>query len=212
MIPIVAIILLIIVNGIFVMAEMAVISSRKPRLQQFVNEGSRGAQTALELAGHPDRFLAITLIAILTGAVGERTLTERLSSRLLQVPRLAPYSENIAFAIVVVAITYVSLVIVELVPKRLALYNPVRIASAMASLMNFFSRLGGPAVALSSGSTRVVMGVLRLHPPEVPPVTEEEIKVMMEQGTEAGVFEEAEHDIVKSIFKLGDRGVSALMK
>ena len=217
MIPILAIILLIIVNGIFVMAEMAVVSSRKPRLQQFANEGSRGAQTALELAGHPDRFLAttqifITLIAILTGAVGERTLTERLSSRLLQVPRLAPYSENIAFAIVVVAITYVSLVIGELVPKRLALYNPERIASAMASLMNFFSRLGGPAVALISGSTRVVMGVLRLHPPEVPPVTEEEIKVMMEQGTEAGVFEEAEHDIVKSIFKLGDRGVSALMR
>src|SRR5262249_60720037 len=104
---------------------MAVISSRKPRLQQFANEGSRGARAALELAGHPDRFLAttqifITLIAILTGAVGERTLTERLSSRLLQVPSLAPYSENIAFAIVVVAITYVSLVIGELVPKRLA--------------------------------------------------------------------------------------------
>jgi putative hemolysin len=219
MIPILAIILLIVVNGIFVMAEMAVVSSRKPRLQQFANEGSHGAQTALELASHPDRFLAttqifITLIAILTGAVGERTLTERLSIRLLevQVPWLATYSETIALGIVVVAITYVSLVIGELVPKRLALYNPERIASAMASLMNFFSRFGGPAVALISGSTRVVMGVFRLHPPEVPPVTEEEIKVMMEQGTEAGVFEEAEHDIVKSIFKLGDRGVSALMR
>jgi magnesium and cobalt exporter, CNNM family len=217
MIPILAIILLIIVNGIFVVAEMAVVSSRKPRLQQFANEGSRGAQTALELASHPDRFLAttqifITLIAILAGAVGERTLTERLSSKLLQIHWLAAYSETIAFAIVVVAITYVSLVIGELVPKRLALYNPERIASAMASPMNFFSRLGGPAVALISGSTRVVMGLLRLHSPEVPPVTEEEIKVMMEQGTEAGVFEEAEHDIVKSIFKLGDRGVSALMR
>jgi putative hemolysin len=219
MIPILAIILLIVVNGIFVMAEMAVVSSRKPRLQQFANEGSHGAQTALELASHPDRFLAttqifITLIAILTGAVGERTITERLSLRLLQVqvPWLAAYSESIAFGIVVVAITYVSLVIGELVPKRLALYNPERIASAMASLMNFFSRFGNPAVALISGSTRVVMGVLRLHPSEVPPVTEEEIKVMMAQGTEAGVFEEAEHDIVKSIFKLGDRGVSALMR
>src|SRR5215471_16923854 len=217
MIPIVAIILLIIVNGIFVMAEMAVISSRKSRLQQMANAGSSGAQGALDLATSPDRFLAtvqigITLIAILTGAVGERTLTERLSSRLLQVSWLAAYSETIAFGIVVVAITYVSLVIGELVPKRLALYNPERIASAMASLMNFFSRLGGPAIALISGSTRVVMGVLRFRPPEAPPVTEEEIKVMMEQGTEAGVFEEAEHDIVKSIFKLGDRGVSALMK
>jgi magnesium and cobalt exporter, CNNM family len=217
MIPILVIALLIIVNGVFVMAEMAVVSSRKPRLQQFANEGSHGAQTALELASHPDRFLAttqigITLIAILTGAVGERTLTARLSSRLEQLPRITGYGETIAFVIVVVAITYFSLVIGELVPKRLALHNPERIASAMASLMNFLSRMGGPAVALISGSTRVVMGALRLRSSEVPPVTEEEIKVMMEQGTEAGVFEEAEHDIVKSIFKLGDRAVSALMK
>src|SRR5215510_12618421 len=110
MVPILAIILLIIVNGIFVMAEMAVVSSRKPRLQQFANEGSRGAQTALELAGHPDRFLAttqifITLIAILAGAVGERMITERLSSKLVQLPWLAAYSETVAFAVVVVAIT-----------------------------------------------------------------------------------------------------------
>jgi putative hemolysin len=217
MVPILVIVLLIVVNGIFVMAEMAVVSSRKPRLQQFANEGSHGAQAALELATHPDRFLAtvqigITLIAILTGAYGERTLTERLSSTLEEMPQFAEYGEAIAFAIVVVAITYLSLVIGELLPKRLALHNPERIASAMARFMNFLSRIGAPAVGFISGSTRVVMGALRLHPSETPPVTEEEIKVMMEQGAEAGVFEEAEHDIVKSIFKLGDRAVSALMK
>src|SRR5262245_25034800 len=217
MVPILAIILLIIVNGVFVMAEMAVVSSRKPRLQQFANEGSRGAQTALDLVTHPDRFLAtvqigITLIAILTGAVGERTLTERFSLKLQNLPEVAAYSETIAFAIVVVAITYVSLVIGELVPKRLALNNPERIAVRMASIMNFLSRLGAPAVAFMSGSARLVIGLFRLRPSEAPPVTEEEIKVMMEQGAEAGVFEEAEHDIVKSIFKLGDRAVSALMK
>ena len=150
MVPILMLLLLIVVNGIFVMAEMSVISSRKPRLQQLANEGNRGAHAALELATQPDRFLAttqigITLIAILTGAYGERTLTERLSMKFLQVPRLAEYSETIAFAIVVVAITYVSLVIGELLPKRLALYNPERIASAMARLMNFLSRLGAPA-------------------------------------------------------------------
>ena len=216
MVPILVLLLLIVVNGIFVMAEMAVVSSRKPRLQQFANEGNRGAHAALELATQPDRFLAttqigITLIAILAGAYGERTLTERLSRILFQVPRLAVYSETIAFAIVVVAITYVSLVIGELLPKRLALYNPEKIASAMSRLMNFLSRIGAPAVSLISGSTRLVMGLLRLPPSEAPPVTEEEIKVMMEQGTEAGVFEEAEHDIVKSIFRLGDRAVSALM-
>src|SRR5262245_5778140 len=184
-IPILVILLLIIVNGIFVMAEMAVVSSRKPRLQQFANEGSRGAQTALDLASHPDRFLAttqigITLIAILAGAIGERTLTARLSSRLEEAPQLAAYSETIAFVVVVVAITYVSLVIGELAPKRLALYNPERIASATAGLMNFFSRLGGPAVRFISASTNVVMGAIRLRPPAGPPVTEEEIKVMME--------------------------------
>jgi putative hemolysin len=214
---ILVILLLIIVNGVFVMAEMAVVSSRKTRLQQLANEGGRGAQMALDLAAHPDRFLAtvqigITLIAILTGAFGERTLTERLSTSLQRLPQIAGYSESIAFAIVVALITYVSLVVGELVPKRLALHNPEQIASAMSGLLNFLSRLGAPVVALIGGSTRVVMATLRLHPPEGPPVTEEEIKVMMEKGAEAGVFEEAEHDIVKSIFKLGDRVVSALMK
>jgi putative hemolysin len=217
MVPILVILLLVVVNGVFVMAEMAVVSSRKPRLQQFANEGSHGAQVALELATHPDRFLAttqigITLIAILTGAYGERTLTERLSAQLDLGPRLAEYRETIAFAIVVMGITYVSLVIGELLPKRLALHNPERIAAAMSRFMNSISKLGAPVVALISGSTRLVMGALRLQPSGEPPVTEEEIKVMMEQGTEAGVFEEAEHDIVKSIFKLSDRAVSALMK
>src|SRR5947207_5703082 len=125
MVPIVVILLLVVVNGVFVMAEMAVVSSRKPRLQQFANEGSSGAVTALDLANHPDRFLAttqigITLIAILTGAVGERTLTDRLSSRLEQMPWFAGYGESIAFVIVVIAMTYLSLVIGELLPKRLA--------------------------------------------------------------------------------------------
>jgi len=217
MIPILVILLFIVINGIFVMAEMAVVSSRKPRLQQFANEGSHGAQTALDLATNPDRFLAttqigITLIAILTGAYGERTLTERFSAKIQEIPRFAEYSETIAFAVVVIGITYFSLVIGELLPKRLALHNPERFASAMAGFMKFLSRLCAPLVVLVSGSTRVIMSALRLRPPEGPPVTEEEIKVMMEQGTEAGVFEEAEHDIMKSIFRLGDRGVSALMR
>jgi putative hemolysin len=217
MFPILVILLLIVLNGIFVMAEMAVVSSRKPRLQQFANEGSHGARTALELATTPNRFLAttqigITLIAILTGAIGERTLTNRLAASLIQFPQFKDYSEGLAFAIVVIAITYLSLIIGELLPKRLALHNPERIASAMSGLMNFLSRLCAPVVLLINGSTNLVIGAFALRPSGGPPVTEEEIKVMMEQGAEAGVFEEAEHDIMKSIFKLGDRGVSALMK
>lgn len=217
MLPILVILLLILLNGIFVMAEMAVVSARKPRLQQFANEGGRGARTALNLATHPDRFLAttqigITLITILSGAVGERTLTDRLSLRFQQLPRIQDYRGTVAFAVVVIAITYISLVFGELMPKRFALHNPERIAAAMSGLMSFLSRLCAPLVWLINGSTTLIMRVLRLRPPAEPPVTEEEIKVMMEQGTEAGVFEETEHDIVKSIFKLGDRGVSALMK
>src|SRR5215475_15952063 len=142
MLPILTILLLIILNGIFVMAEMAVVSSRKSRLQQMANEGSGSARTALDLATNPDRFLAttqigITLIAILTGALGERTLTDRLSLRLQQFPRLTGYSRGLAFGIVVIAITYISLVFGELLPKRLALYNPERIASSLSSFMNF---------------------------------------------------------------------------
>jgi putative hemolysin len=217
MLPILLILLLIAVNGVFVMAEMAVVSSRRPRLQQLANEGSSGAQTALELATNPDRFLAttqigITLIAILAGAYGERTLTSRLGMYLEAISSLAPYHESLAFGIVVVAITYVSLVAGELLPKRLALRNSERIAAAMSGFMRFLAHVCSPLVAFISGSTQLVVGALGFRPSAEPPVTEEEIKVMMEQGTEAGVFEEAEHDIVKSIFKLGDRAVSALMR
>src|SRR6185295_8121013 len=152
-----------------VMAEMAVVSSRKPRLQQFANEGSAGSQIALALATSPDRFLAttqigITLIAILTGAVGERTLTERFSSKLETMPQLAPYAETGAFVIVVVVITYVSLVFGELLAKHLALYNPERIASAMARPMNRVSQLCRPAVWLVSRSTATVLKAFRLRP------------------------------------------------
>src|SRR5881628_2744534 len=112
--------------------------------------------------------IGITLIAILAGAFGERTLTERLSIQMERLRWLASYREGLAFAIVVVAITYVSLVLGELLPKRLALYNPERIASGTAGLMDFISRLCSPIVALISRSTRLLMGVLRLRPSEEP--------------------------------------------
>jgi putative hemolysin len=217
MIPILLILLLIMINGVFVMAEMAVVSSRKPRLQQSANEGSRGAQIALDLSSNPDRFLStiqigITLIGILNGAFGENALTNRLAIHLQANPTVGPYAESFAFVIVVIGITYLTLIFGELVPKRLALHNPERIAAAMAGSMQFLSRIGNPAVKFIGGSTRVVLRLLRIRATEETPVTQEEIKVMMEQGTEAGVFEEAQHDIVKSIFKLSDREVSALMR
>src|SRR5262245_22899711 len=195
MTPIIVILLLIVTSGVFVMAEMALVSARKTRLQQMADEGRSGARIAVELASNPDRFLSttqvgITLVGILIGAYGERTLTNRLAPTLEQFPRVAPYRETVAFAIVVVLITYLTLVLGELVPKRIGLHHPERIASLMAGFMNFLSRIGAPVVRLLAGSTSVVLKVIRLKPSEEPPVTEEEIKVMMEQGTEAGVFEE----------------------
>src|SRR5262245_61692701 len=208
---------LIVVNALFALAEMAIVSSRKPRLQQAANEGNHGAQVALELSIHPDRFLStaqigITLIGILAGAFGERALTARLATILQSYPQIAPYSESVAFGLVVVTITYFSLVLGELVPKRLALLNPERFATFFAPPLSFVARMAAPVVHLLSWSTRFVLRILGARPPEEPPVTEEEIKVMLEQGTEAGVFEEAEHDMMKSLLKLGDRGVDALMK
>src|SRR5439155_12899994 len=144
MTPIIVILLLIIISGVFVMAEMALVSARKTRLQQMADEGRSGARTALDLASNPDRFLSttqvfITVVGILMGAYGERTLTNRLTPQLDQITTIAPYSETVAFVIVVVLIAYLTLVLGELVPKRLGLHNPERIASSMASAMNFLS-------------------------------------------------------------------------
>ena len=209
--------LMMLFNAFFAMAEMAVVSSRKVRLQQWAQEGRHGAQTALDLSTEPERFLSttqigMTLIGILAGAYGEHSLVAKVSSRLGHYPSVAPYNDTLAFAFVVAAITYVTLVLGELVPKRLALHNPERLASLLAEPLSIISRIGAPAVYVLNGSTRLVLRLLRARPPEEPPVTEEEIRVMLEQGTEAGVFEEVEHDMMKSLLKLGDRAVYALMK
>jgi len=208
---------LLLVNGIFAMAEMAVASARKPRLQQWANEGQRGAQAALELSEHPDRFLSttqigITLIGILAGALAERSLVASVSAWLGQFPRVAPYSQTLAFVTVVLFITYLSLVIGELVPKRIALQHAERLATVFAGPLAFLSRVVGPVVHLLSTSTRVLLKIIGASSSEASPVTEEEIKVLLEQGTEAGVFEEAEHDMMKSLLRLGDRSVDALMR
>lgn len=207
---------LLVANGVFAMSETAVISSRKARLKQRADAGDPSARSALALAEAPDRFLStvqigITLVGILAGAFGGARLAALLASRLALVPALAPYSEALALGAVVIFITYLSLVVGELVPKRLALNAPERIAATVARPMGLLSRLTAPAVWLLSVSTAGVLWLLRAKPPEEPPVTEDEIKVLVEQGTEAGVFDEREEDLVKSVFRLGDRRASALM-
>ena len=215
-IEILLLVLLIVANGIFSMSEMAIISSRKVRLQNMANQGNKKARVALDLAESPNRFLStvqvgITLIGILAGAFGGATISEKLAENLDQVPLLAPYSQGLSFGLVVMAITYLSLIVGELVPKRLALNNPEVIAASVAMPMRAIAAFASPVVHLLSASTDLVLRILGIGPSTEPQVTEEEIKVLIEQGTEAGMFEEAEQDMVERVFRLGDRPVSALM-
>lgn len=208
--------LLILANGIFSMSEMAIISSRKVRLQNMANQGNKKARVALELAEAPNRFLStvqvgITLIGILAGAFGGATISEKLAENLNQIPLLAPYSQGLSFGIVVMVITYLSLIVGELVPKRLALNNPEVIAATVATPMRAIAKVASPVVHLLSASTDLVLRIIGIGPSTEPQVTEEEIKVLIEQGTEAGMFEEAEQNMVERVFRLGDRPVSALM-
>ncbi len=207
---------LIIANGVFSMSEMAIVSSRKVRLQQMANQGDAKARAALELAEAPNRFLStvqvgITLIGILTGAFGGATIADKLALYIELIPGLAPYSRAIAFSMIVLTITYLSLIVGELVPKRLALNNPERIAANVAIPMRTLAAGASPVVHLLSASTDLVLRILGIGPSTEPQVTEEEIKVLIEQGTEAGTFEEAEQDMVQRVFRLGDRPVNALM-
>lgn len=213
---ILVILLLLMLNAIFAMSEMAIVSVRKVRLQQLANQGNVKARAALELTNSPNQFLStvqigITLIGILAGAFGGATLTTKLADQLTTIPLLASKAEVIALFIVVLVITYLSLVVGELVPKRLALNNPELIAMSVAAPMRLVANLTAPAVHLLSYSTEMVLRLLGIGPLREPTVTEEEIKILIQQGTEAGMFEEVEQDIVQRVFRLGDRRVSALM-
>ncbi|MBZ0295943.1 MAG: hemolysin family protein [Anaerolineae bacterium] len=198
------------------MSEAALISSRRARLQQRADEGDAGAKAALELSGDPTRFLStvqvgITLIGILSGAFGGASLAGGLSAFLKTIPPLARYSDALGLALVVLFITYLSLVLGELVPKRLALNNAEGITSLMARPMQMLSRVVAPVVYLLSVSTELILRLLGMKPSQEPAVTEEEVEFMMEEGTQAGIFEEAEQDIVNNLFRIGDRRVSSVM-
>lgn len=207
---------LIIVNGLFAMAEIAIVSARKARLQQAVMTGSGSARAALDLATSPNNFLSavqigITLIGILNGAIGEAALAAPVQELIDNVPALAPYSQTLALIVTVVVITYLSLVVGELVPKRLGLLNPERVAMLVAIPMRTLTRLTSPAVRILSASTDFVVRLLGINESETPAVTEEEIKLMFAEGTRAGIFEAAEENILKRTLRLGDRPVAAIM-
>jgi putative hemolysin len=213
---VITIFLLLIANGIFAMSEIAVVTARKSRLQELANQGKARARAALDLANAPNPFLStvqigITLVGILAGAFGGGALTEWTAAGLSAFPVIAPYSRSLALGIVVLGITYFSVIIGELVPKRLALGHPESIAMFMAPPMRLLLKVCAPAVHLLSISTDLVFRLFGKRFDDQPSVTEEEVRTLVRQGTEAGVFEESEQDMVEAVFQLGDKSARALM-
>ncbi len=213
---IVIILLLLLLNGLFVMSEMAVVSSRKARLQQLANEGSRRAARALKLAQDPTKFLStvqigITLIGILLGAVGGSALAAPLADVFQTIPLTETSAHAVAFGLIVVVITTLTLLVGELVPKRIALHNPERLAGAISGPMSALATLFTPLVWLFSRGTELMLKLIGIRPNLEPPVTQEEIQLLIDQGTEAGVIDETEQDMVEGVFSLNDSRVYSLM-
>jgi putative hemolysin len=206
---------LILVNGLFSMAEIALVSARKARLEAQANKGDKQAREALELSNKPDTFLStvqigITLIGILTGIISGDTIKQNLSQFLGKFDWINPYQNATATVIIVICITYFSLVLGELVPKRLGLANPEAIAKFMAAPMRIVTLLTYPFTWLLSKSTTVITSLLNIRATDNQ-VTEEEIKAIINEGTEHGAIEEAEQEIIERVFHLGDRNITSLM-
>jgi putative hemolysin len=210
------IVILILINGVLAMSEAALVASRKARLQQRVSEGNKSALVAIKLLEDPNIFLSavqigITLIGVLAGAVGGATLSEKLALALVNIPYIGAYSEPVALTIVVLTITILSLWLGELVPKRLGINSPERIAIVVAGPILFISKIFSPFIRLMSSATNFVLRLIGVNPSNEPPITEEELQMLISQGTQAGVFEEAEQDMVEGVFSLGDQRIYSLM-
>jgi putative hemolysin len=210
------ILFLIAINAIFALSEMAVIASRSSRLQHLEEEGHPGAAAASALRREPSRFLStiqigITAVGVLAGAVGEETLAEPLKAWLAGWPALAPHAAPIAFAATIVLITYLSVVLGELVPKRLALLAPERVALVVAAPMRLLQKVATPFVWLLSRSSDAVLALVPARTDREPPVTDEEIAVLMEQGAAAGVFHASEQAYVSNVLRLDERRVTSIM-
>ncbi|MBL0912279.1 MAG: HlyC/CorC family transporter [Bacteroidia bacterium] len=208
--------LLILLNGVFSMSEIALVSARKSRLEAAAKRGDRNARIALETANEPNRFLStvqigITLIGILTGIFGGESVTRSIEEKLNDINFLAPYAHSLAVTAVVVLITFFSLVLGELVPKRIGLTNPEGIAKVMARPMLILSKVTAPFVWLLTFTSDLLIRVFRIRPSADSKVTEEEIRAIIQEGTEGGSVQEIEQDIVERVFILGDRKVASLM-
>lgn len=211
------IVVLVVLNGWFAMSELAIVSSRKARLAARAAEGSKGAQTALALAENPARFLSsvqigITLVGILAGAYSGATLTDKFSLWIAQtLPSLAGAAPILSMAVVVGAITYASLIVGELVPKHIALSNPEGVAAMVARPMAFIARLAAPVVWVLEHSSHLALKLLGVKQSAEQTVTEEEVKAMIAEGTESGVFEPQEKELLSGVMRFGDRRIRAIM-
>ncbi|MRG46057.1 DUF21 domain-containing protein [Chitinophaga sp. SYP-B3965] len=213
---VVIILVLILLNGVFSMAEIALVSARKARLENSARQGDEKAKVALKLANNPDTFLStvqigITLIGILTGLYSGKNLEDDIRVYLNTIPLLAPYSNAFATAIIVIGVTYFTLVLGELLPKRIGLANPEVIAKILAKPMYFISRVTFPFIWLLSRSTTALVKLFGLKRRSDNNVTEEEIKAIISEGTSSGAIEETEQEIIERVFHLGDRNITSLM-
>ena len=207
---------LIILNGVFAMSEIALVTARKARLQKLIDEGDTAAAAALQLGENPTRFLStiqigITSSGVLNGIFGEAALAKPLAEWLVQMGMNSSYAGTVATAFVVVAITYVSIVVGELVPKRLGQTNPEAIARLVAKPINLLAKLTKPFVLLLTWSTQGLLKLLGVRETNDSTVTEDEIHAVLAEGTTSGAIEQNEHTMIRNLFRLDDRQISSLM-
>ncbi len=210
------IIALICINGLLAMTEIAIVTSRKARLEEMAKRGSKKAKLALKLSLEPEKFLSaiqvgITLVGIVSGVYGGVALTEDLVPYVGQISFLKPIAQEVAYFVIVGLITYFSLVIGELVPKTIALNNAENIAILFAPALNILTKIAYPVIQLLSVSTKLFIKLFRIKENENPPVTEEELKMLIDQGATFGSLEKKESELLKRIFKFGDRKANAIM-
>jgi len=210
------ILVLVALNGLFALSEMAIVASRHARLQRLGDEQHGGAAAALALHRDPSRFLStvqvgITAVGVLSGAVGESLIADPIAAWAGQYALLAPHAQGLGLVVAVAMITYLSVVMGELVPKRLALLAPEKVALVIARPMNWLARITRPLVWLLTRSSDAVLALVPGRQASGPPVTDEEIAVLMEQGAEAGVFHETEQTMVSNVLRLDERRVTSIM-
>ena len=208
--------LLIFINGLFVMSEIALVSARKGRLESLSNKGDLKAKAALHLTENPDKFLStaqigITLISILTGVYSGEKFSEDLKPYLEKIEFFKPFADTLSTVLIVIIVTFLSIILGELVPKRLGLIRAEKIARVVAGPMNFLSSVAYPIVWLLNNITKIIFKLFNIKASTDSAITEEEIKAMITEGSEHGTIEEEEKDIIERVFHLGDRNITSLM-